>query len=82
MANLCIEINYSYSLFQEMIEGTIVLGMTAMAEMTAEVGMPVLAEMKEVTDMTTTAEFGIVAVKTVDGIGSKLSKCRFFFESV
>ena len=58
-----------------------VLGMTDIAEMIAEVGISVLAEMKEVTDMTTTVEFGIVAVKTVDGIGSKLSKCRLFTSS-
>jgi hypothetical protein len=55
---------------EEMTDGTIVLGMTAKAEMIAEVGMTVLAEMKGVTpDMITTAVFGVAAVKTVDGIG-------------
>ena len=77
VANFCIKVNYLNPLFKEMTDGTIVLGMTATAEMTADgIGMSVLAEMKEVTDMTMTAEFGIAAVKTVDGIGSKLSKCR------
>ena len=64
-----------------MTDSTIVLEMTAVAETTVGVGMTVLAVMKEVTDMITTVEFGIVAVKTVDGIGSKLSKCRLFTSS-